>query len=70
MLVDTRLSREEIARETDRAVLFVFAGNGGGQLYSRAGREVWLPKSQITWKRSSPVYAETAHVPAWLARKL
>lgn len=69
-LFDTRLGRDEIVRETDRAVLFVAPGNGGGTQYSRPGRETWLPKSQITWKRASPVYAETAHVPGWLARKL
>lgn len=70
MLIDTQLTRDEIARETDRAILFRIQGPAAGALYSHPGREVWMPKSQVTWMRSSPVYAETAHIPAWLARKL
>ena len=68
-LIDTGLSRDCVERESAKAYMFVIRSNGGGNLYSR-GREVWLPKSQVTWQKSSPVYAETAHVPAWLAAKL
>lgn len=70
-LIDTQLTRAEIERETDRAYLFAIVRRiGGGQLYTRSAvREVWLPKSAVEWVANGP-YPETAHVPAWLARKL
>lgn len=68
-LCDTGLTRDQIARETAKAYLFLMPLNGGGELYSRT-RELWLPKAQVTWMQASRVYAETAHIPAWLSRKI
>jgi hypothetical protein len=58
-LVDTGLTRDHVERETAKAVLFS----------APQGRKVWLPKSKIEWIATHGVYAESAHIPAWLARQ-
>ena len=67
-LIDTLLGRAHIVRETARAYLFSLPGTSGKIGYG-ADREIWLPKSAVTWIDVKP-YGETAHIPAWLARKL
>jgi hypothetical protein len=65
-LVDTYMPREWIERETEKA--YLFAVPQGVTQYAKP-RMAWMPKAHVTWIAHSP-YAETAHVPAWLARKL
>ena len=64
-LFDTGKSRDQIVRETDKAIAIEWPIHPS-QSYSEM-RLVWLPKSQITWKNYSKCFAETAHVPGWLA---
>ncbi len=65
-LIDTFLTRENIEHETDKA--FLFAIPQGETIFAH-DRKVWLPKARVEWIAHAP-YAETAHVPTWLARKI
>jgi hypothetical protein len=66
VLIDTHWQREYVEHETSKALLFVIPQ---GETIFAQPRQVWLPKSQVTWIAHDP-YAETAHIPAWLARNL
>lgn len=61
-----QLERDLVERQTERAYLFAIPQ---GVTQFAKPRFVWLPKSQVTWRASQPCYPETAHIPAWLARK-
>jgi hypothetical protein len=67
-LFDTGKSSDQIVRETDKAVAIewpIDPSRWGSA--NDAVRLVWLPKSQITWKNYSKCFAETIHIPGWLA---
>lgn len=66
MLIDTHLTREDIEHETAKA--FLFAVPQGVTIFAK-DRHIWLPKKNVEWIAHDP-YAETAHVPNWLAHKL
>lgn len=70
-LVDLDIGRDSsaIVRETDKAfAIMVPVEPSRWGSANDALRTVWIPKSQITWTSSNPrVYADSMHVPAWLA---
>jgi hypothetical protein len=66
MLIDTGLTRENVERETEKAILFAIPH---GHTVFTSDRMVWVPKSQVEWIAPG-AYAESAHVPGWLARKM
>lgn len=68
---NTWIGREQVVRETEKAVcVAVTRSSGGVHIRDMAQLEnvsqVWLPKRHAEWK---PVmaYGEMLHVPAWLA---
>ena len=64
-LIDTHLQREDIEHETAKAYLFDISN---GVTIFAPERKVWLPKAKVEWIAHEP-FAETAHIPGWLARR-
>ena len=63
---DTGIRREQISRETDKAVcvmIFIDANKTND-----GARAVWFPKSQIDWAGEEMGFADTMHVPVWLLK--
>lgn len=63
---DTGVQKEDILRETEKAVLV--------RIHARrvrdGARDVWLPKSQIEWVGNDFGFCDTIHVPGWLAHRI
>jgi len=57
-VVDTGFTHSMVRWQTEKALLF-----------RSASQQVWLPKSQVTWKASQSAGEETAHIPNWLHEK-